>query len=207
MLFFTMIITKRGVVDTDMKKVVLFDFFGVIGHELSPVWFRRHFADEVADSVKYRLVDPGDLGQISEDEMFANISAETGVAAEQIRREWMDMVSINEKLVEFIKNARKSYPVYLLSNALSGFLREILDKNSLWELFDGVFISAELHLAKPDPEFFRECLKKIGVPAAEAVMIDDNAKNLEGARSVGIDTILFRDNESFEKEFRKYYSV
>ncbi len=190
-----------------MKKVVLFDFFGVIGYELSPVWFRRHFADEIADSAKHRLVNPGDLGAISEDEMFKNISKETGVDPAQIRREWMDMVTINEGLVKFIKNTRKSYPVYLLSNALSGFLREILDKNNLWELFDEVFISAELHLAKPDPEFFRECLKRIDVRAEETVMIDDNARNLEGARSVGIDIILFRDNESFEKEFRKYYNA
>ena len=70
-----------------MKRVVLFDFFGVIGYELSPVWFRRHFADEIADQTKHRLVNPGDLGAISEDEMFANISTETGVDPKQIRRE------------------------------------------------------------------------------------------------------------------------
>ena len=190
-----------------MKKVVLFDFFGVIGYELSPVWFRRHFADEIADSVKHRLVNPGDLGIISEKEMFENIGKETGVCPVEIRRQWMELVTVNEKTVDFIKKVKKSYPVYLLSNALSEFLREILDKNNLWELFDGVYISAELHLAKPDPEFFRECLKRIGITAEEAVMIDDNAKNLEAARGVGIDTILFRDNESFEKEFGKYYNV
>jgi len=190
-----------------MKKVVLFDFFGVIGYELSPVWFRRHFADEIADQTKHRLVNPGDLGAISEDEMFANISAETGVDPKQIRREWLEMVTIDEEMVNFIKKVKKSYPVYLLSNALSIFLREILDKNDLWCLFDEVFISAEMHLAKPDPEFFRVCLERIGAKPDEAVMTDDNAKNLEGAREVGIDTILFKDNESFQKEFRKYYNI
>lgn len=190
-----------------MKKAVLFDFFGVIGYELSPIWFRRHFDESVADAEKHRLVDPGDRGAISEDEMFESISAETGVPAEQIRREWMDMVTINTELVEFIKKIKKSYPVYLLSNALSGFLREILEKNDLYQLFDEVFISAEIKLAKPDPEFFRECLRRIGVKAEETVMIDDNAKNLESARSVGIDTILFRDLNGFQEEFRKYYRV
>jgi HAD superfamily hydrolase (TIGR01509 family) len=190
-----------------MKKVVLFDFFGVIGYELSPVWFRRHFAEEIADSTKHRLVDPGDLGAISEEEMFANIGAETGVDPKQIRREWMEMVTIDKEMVDFIKKVKKSYPVYLLSNALSDFLREILDKNDLWELFDEVFISAEMHLAKPDPEFFRVCLERIGAMADVAVMIDDNAKNLEGAREVGIDTILFKDNESFQAEFKKFYKI
>jgi HAD superfamily hydrolase (TIGR01509 family) len=139
--------------------------------------------------------------------MFANIGAETGVDPKQIRREWMEMVTIDKEMVDFIKKVKKSYPVYLLSNALSDFLREILDKNDLWGLFDEVFISAEMHLAKPDPEFFRVCLKRIGAMAEMAVMIDDNAKNLEGAREVGIDTILFKDNESFQAEFKKFYKV
>ncbi len=190
-----------------MKKAVLFDFFGVIGYELSPVWFRKHFDDSIADAVKHRLVDPGDRGAITEEEMFRNISAETGVEPEEIRREWLDMVSINERLVKFIKKVKKSYPVYLLSNALSSFLREILEKNDLYPLFDEVYISAEMRLAKPDPEFFRECLLRIGVDAADTVMIDDNANNLAGAESVGIDTIHYRDFESFEREFKKYYNV
>ena len=190
-----------------MKNVVLFDFFGVIGYELSPVWFRRYFDDAIADATKHRLVDPGDRGAISEDEMFKNISAETGVAPEDIRREWMELVTINEKTVNFIKRVKKSYPVYLLSNALSGFLREILEKYDLYGLFDEVYISAEMHMAKPDPEFFAECLERIGVAAERTVMIDDNSKNIEGARAVGIDTILFTDNESFEGEFKKYYEI
>ena len=190
-----------------MKSVVLFDFFGVIGHELSPFWFRRHFDENVADATKHRLVDPGDRGAISEVEMFRNISLETGVAPEQIRREWMDMVTINEEMVRFIKSVKESYPVYLLSNAMSSFLREILEKYDLYGLFDDIYISAELKLAKPDPEFFEECLSRIGAKAEEAVMIDDNAKNLDGARSVGIDTILFKENESFQAEFKKYYNV
>jgi HAD superfamily hydrolase (TIGR01509 family) len=64
-----------------------------------------------------------------------------------------------------------------------------------------------MHLAKPDPEFFRVCLERIGAKPDEAVMTDDNAKNLEGAREVGIDTILFKDNESFQREFKKYYNI
>ena len=92
-----------------MKKVVLFDFFGVIGYDLSPVWFRRHFAEEIADSTKHRLVDPGDRGAISEEEMFANISRETGVDPKQIRREWMEMVTIDKEMVDFIKKVKSFF--------------------------------------------------------------------------------------------------
>ena len=190
-----------------MKSVVIFDFFGVIGYELSPVWFRKHFDDSIADEIKHRLVDPGDRGAISEEEMFENISRETGVSPMDIRREWMELVTINEEMVNFIKKVKKSYPVYLLSNALSGFLREILERYDLYGLFDEVYISAEVRMAKPDPEFFEECLKRSGVKAEETVMIDDNVKNLAGARSVGIDTIRFTDNESFQREFNKYYKI
>ena len=65
-----------------------------------------------------------------------------------------ELVRINDGLVEMIKKIRQKYKVYLLSNAVSGFLRRILKNHDLYQLFDKVFISSEMKIAKPNKEFF-----------------------------------------------------
>ena len=61
--------------------------------------------------------------------------------------------------------------------------------------FDDVIVSAEVKLVKPDPAIFRLALERAGVVAKDALMIDDVQKNLDGAKSVGIDGYLFRGAE------------
>jgi HAD superfamily hydrolase (TIGR01509 family) len=53
-------------------------------------------------------------------------------------------------------------------------------------LFDPIVISAEIGVAKPDPEFFRRALVLLGRPAAEVLFVDDVQANVDAARSVGL---------------------
>ena len=54
------------------------------------------------------------------------------------------------------------------------------------QVFDPMFISAEIGLAKPDPAYFRYALEKLAVPARSVLFMDDVLANVESARSVGI---------------------
>lgn len=190
-----------------MKKAVFFDFFGVISGEVSPVWLRRHFSPEEAPLVKEEICSRADAGELLEEDFYREVSARTGVAPEVVAREMWEIIQINEELRDFILRLREKYPVYLLSNAMSSFLRRILEENDLYPLFDRVFISAEMRLAKPSPDFFRAVLAELELAPEDVVMIDDNARNLAGAREVGIDGILFHGNESLYRELAAYYDI
>ncbi|MEM9465695.1 MAG: HAD-IA family hydrolase [Actinomycetota bacterium] len=50
--------------------------------------------------------------------------------------------------------------------------------------------SSAVGMRKPDAEIYRHVLAELGVDAAEAVLVDDTAVNLEGAASVGMQTVL-----------------
>jgi putative hydrolase of the HAD superfamily len=52
--------------------------------------------------------------------------------------------------------------------------------------FDVSAYSWEVGAAKPDPEFFRRVVRRIGVPAAEVLFVDDSEANVEGARAAGL---------------------
>ena len=92
-----------------------------------------------------------------------------------------------------------------MSNAVSGFLRRILENNDLYQLFDKVFISSEMKIAKPNKEFFEYVLKETGVNPQDAVFVDDNPNNINGAKDCGIEGILFVGNQDFEQKFTSYF--
>jgi putative hydrolase of the HAD superfamily len=71
------------------------------------------------------------------------------------------------------------------------------------ELFDVSCYSAELKVAKPDPDYFRAAAGLIGVPAETVLFIDDLAENVSGAREAGMAGIHWhlRDgHEQLEKQ-------
>ena len=46
-------------------------------------------------------------------------------------------------------------------------------------------------MAKPYPEIYRICLRRMGVTAEETVFVDDFARNIEAANRLGMRGILF----------------
>ena len=183
-----------------MEKIILFDFFGVICSEIAPFWFRRHFTDDEADRVKMEIVTPADRGDITEDELFRNISRLLGIPPEVVREEWMSFVRIDCELVEYIRELKRTHKVYLFSNAIGSFIERILDKYSLYSLFDGIFISSDIHLIKPDAEYFNYCLERIGANPNDCIFTDDNIKNIEGALGVGITAIHYTTFADYKRE-------
>ena len=65
-----------------------------------------------------------------------------------------------------------------------------------------MLVSYELGVCKPDPEFFRRGLAKLGVEAEECLFIDDLEDNVEAARSLGITGIRFESAEQLERELK-----
>ena len=175
-----------------MKKVILFDFFGVISSEVSPRWFKRFFDEEEAKKVKDRIMSKGDLGERSEDEVISDAARVCGAECNEVRREWYSLATLDKETVKYIELLHKSHPVYLLSNAISTFLRTIIYKNNIENLFDKIYISSEMKLAKPDKKFFLHVLDDINAMPSECIMIDDNPENIAAAEAVGIHGIVYR---------------
>ena len=183
--------------NTNKKSTLLFDFFGVISTEIAPIWFEKHFDEESAVKLKADIFVPADLGLISEEETYLKMQELSRVPAEKIREDFYALVNINYELLDAIKALRERYKVYIISNASASFLRNILDTYSLYEYFDGVFISAEMKLAKPDTKYFNFVLDSIKISASDAIMTDDNPNNVKAASEVGIEGIVFKNTEDF----------
>jgi len=79
----------------------------------------------------------------------------------------------------------------MLSNGVLEIVERIRADHDLPVLFDAVVISYEEQLAKPEPEIYRVALDRLGVPAFDALFVDDRAENIAAARELGLRTLLF----------------
>ena len=182
-----------------MKKLLLFDCFGVVMREVAPYWFRRYYPEEIAMKNKELYMHDGDIGALPDDEMYRRLGGAVGIPGERARREWEELVIPHPDTIALIRELKKTYRVALLSNAMSGYLHYALEKCGISDLFEFTVISAEVGLVKPDPAIFKLALDRAGVDGSDALMIDDVEKNLVGAKKVGIDGHLFRGAEGLRR--------
>jgi len=62
--------------------------------------------------------------------------------------------------------------------------------------FEGIVVSGEEGLAKPDPRLYHVLLDRYQVRATEAVFVDDSQVNVEAANTVGMHGLRFTDAEA-----------
>ena len=79
----------------------------------------------------------------------------------------------------------------LASNQEAHRAREMSKGLGYAAMFDAEFYSYELGHAKPDPRYFEHVLTRAGLEARTTLFIDDLPANLEAARAVGLNTMLF----------------
>ena len=69
--------------------------------------------------------------------------------------------------------------------------------------FDGLVISGEIGICKPDPAIFEHLLDRYRLDPARTLFIDDQARNVEVAGTLGIATILFEGGNQLRAELER----
>ncbi|MCK6624341.1 MAG: HAD family phosphatase [Anaerolineae bacterium] len=114
----------------------------------------------------------------------------------ELRRDFFAGDVLDEALVAHIQRLRQAgYRTGLLSNFWDVARRLWVEVYPFIHLFDGVVISSEVGLMKPDPRIYHLAAERVDVVPAEALFIDDFIQNIEGARAVGMQTIHFTNPE------------
>ncbi|MBU6490967.1 HAD family phosphatase [Patescibacteria group bacterium] len=171
-------------------KALVFDFFGVVCSEISPFWFEEHFAEK-GEELRRQYLRPADRGDISQEDLFRQLSMTAGVPAAEIEKDWEAHIRFNTELITFIKEIRTRYKTGLLSNATSPFFHTVMALSGTAGLFDHVVVSSEIGYAKPEPEIYRAILSDMKLSSSDALMIDDSQVNLDGAKKVGMPGHLY----------------
>jgi putative hydrolase of the HAD superfamily len=91
--------------------------------------------------------------------------------------------------------------IYLLSNAQRVFTEPEMKVKGIWDIFDGIFISSDRRIRKPDPAFMKDLLAAYDLDPKECVMIgNEYGSDMRIAAECGVDGIFLNtDGNSPEK--------
>ena len=93
---------------------------------------------------------------------------------------------------EVLEFLRPRYRMYILSNGFTELQSRKMHSAGIEGYFDGVILSEDIGVNKPNPEIFYHALRVAGVGASEALMIGDNLEvDIAGASRVGIDQVYY----------------
>jgi putative hydrolase of the HAD superfamily len=97
---------------------------------------------------------------------------------------------------------RQGYQTALLSN-----IREsqaaIKRKLGYYNLFNPVLLSYEIGVRKPDPKAYQILLSKLQVAPQTVLFIDNQPVNVEAAKKLGMDGIVFTNRDQLAQELKK----
>jgi len=114
------------------------------------------------------------------DEMVPGAIEETVAILRELKRAGVPLYAVTNWSAETFPSAQKRFD----------FLAE----------FDGIVVSGEEGVIKPDPRIFRILLDRYDIPADAAVFIDDNPANADAATNLGIHGIHFRSAAELRRE-------
>ena len=81
--------------------------------------------------------------------------------------------------------------LYALSNFSSELFRQVRHQFEFLAWFDGLLISGDEGVVKPDPAIYTLLLERFGLTAERTVFIDDRVENVEAARAAGLAGLHF----------------
>lgn len=109
-------------------------------------------------------------------------------------------INANDEMFALVKSLKaEQVTVGMLSNIDQRYAK-INETFGYYELFDPCLLSYEIGVDKPNPQAFAILLERLKLPAKEIVFIDDKKENVEAAKNLGIDAILFESTDQLKKE-------
>ena len=196
-----------------MKRGLILDFGGVISRTL----FETHAQTEAALGLPAGTLtwrgpfDPANdpmwqrmqANEISERDYWMARTRETGALlgetwdhmetlVQRARGADPDQV-VRPEMLALITQARQAgCKLAILSNELDLFYGSALRQRlSCLKDFDAIIDATYTGILKPDARAYQAALDALGLPAADCVFVDDQRRNVDGARALGIPTVHF----------------
>ncbi len=117
---------------------------------------------------------------------------------------WFAMLTPIEANVELLPQLKnKGYGLYVISNFHKAAFSHVVGKYGWFELFGGMVLSFQHQVLKPEPQIYRELLGGYQLREEECLFIDDVAANVEGARRMGMDAVLYQSPEELRHDLAR----
>ena len=194
-------------------KNIIFDFGGVLMDWNPRYFFRDYFNDD--EKMEFFLKNIAEDEWNAEQDRGRSLKDGTDIQVAkfpewemEIRAyydNWTTMLrsDIPENVAVLRKLEHSEYDLFGLTNWSAETFPYALENYDFFEIFKGkIVVSGIEKLIKPDPKIWEVLLERYNIQTEESVFIDDNAKNIEVAKSLGFITVHVTENGDLEKELK-----
>ena len=191
-------------------KAVVFDLGGVLIDWDPRYLYRKLLADEAAvEEFLATVCTPEWNAELDRGRPFAEGVAELAerhpehaAAIAAYHQRWPEMLAGDlPDTVEVLAELRAAgVPLYALTNWSAETFAITRERFEFLDWFDGLLVSGEEGMTKPDPAFFQLLLDRFGLDPGATVLVDDAEANVAAARELGIDAIRFTGPGQLRRE-------
>ena len=155
-------------------------------------------------SPQWMQLDKGSISlKEAKQQLLDSVSKEKRDLMEYGFEHWFDYFEQFDEMEEFIKEYKqKGYRFYLLSNCSLQF-NQYYQTKSVFQHLEGLYISAAHQKIKPNLDIFEDFLKEYHLQANECFFVDDLKENVEGAKKVGMQGLVYHGNVQELKQLIK----
>ena len=182
-----------------MQKQILLDLGGVV-FQASGVT-NDIIQWNVINALNDRYGHELNIGEDLFPDFMADYNTRTGQALSgaEFLSEVFDTLDFNAPLVEFLQNQGA---ISIVSDNYRENIAYISQRFAFDTWASAQFYSFDLGLEKSDAQFFPELLRRMGVDAAQCILIDDSPAKISSAEAHGIAGLLFTSNENVFAHFQ-----
>ncbi len=117
---------------------------------------------------------------------------------------WFGSYCIHYGIENLIKALKKKYRLLIFSGNVRERIEYLDKKCDFLKYFDDALFSFDYQKNKDDIEFYEELVKHIKCEPSEAILIDDEKKNVKIARSLGLKGIHYYYTEKLIDDLKNY---
>ena len=129
------------------------------------------------------------------------------ISFEKFVEEWCSILTPQEGMEELVAQLAARYVLGLLSDTDPLHWQYCQQHFSILRHFTKPTLSYQTGLLKPDPRCYQQASENAGTAIKSCLFIDDREQNVEGARRVGMQALLFSGVESLQQELKNLHLI
>jgi len=159
-------------------------------------------------------------GKITKDELnrqrffypLMSVGVEDEALAEQFSKDFFSIIPTKRGLMPYAKEVLEylapKYNLYILSNGFRELQSRKMRSAGIYEYFDKIILSEDIHVHKPYPEIFHFALSATQSELRDSLMIGDSWEaDIEGAAGVGMHQMFYNPSQRKDLPFRPTFMI
>jgi len=201
-------------------KALIFDLGGVIFTNGTSVCIKKlmdvYNIKKIKDIIALRYFFSDDLdsegsllrlGLISMDEFEERFYSKFNIVEKNknhMRYIWFNSYNEQFMMKEIIKQLKDKYRLLIFSGNVKERVEFLNKRYDFLKYFNDAIFSFDYKKNKTNVDFYQDLLNHLNCQPSEAILIDDESKNVKIAKSLGLNTIYFCYLEQFIEELNNF---